>query len=452
MQSVQQAMVLQAMLLRHSLFLGSAALIVAGSGVDDKQRLVRKESEQLAVGLSAGGQLVDARRHVHTESAAVDDKPKHKDATVQRVKGAAKLTAVNEAEANDAAANDAQVEGDAKAESGHDLCGLSYLYGTEDTNNCSAGHNGGVSVNSITMCRDAAQKLGFPAGKPAEGFNFSVTDHFFEVYPRNCFKNDAEDVLWFNPYGTWPELPKGLPICHRPKFKLGTPSTDAGDCTGDYEKITDVEECRTYAGCTSHCIMDQFRIGITIKDEKGWYLGDVGESCSDTCSGMPGLLCDTVSVAKMTEITAQDKFTADVLNGATCSTYGASAATNGDFPSVDVAGLCTSYDSANTTGVAPTCDAPPGAAGTKRFCYCQYDEQYQIPEGTGPEYYDKRPAGCFVHATDNCTYFNVPRTAAPAGTIEGSPICAIKTHGQSAPSATATAAPSEAAATAAPAS
>jgi len=419
-------MVLQAMLLRHSLFLGSAALIVAGSGIDEKQRLVRKESEQLAIGLSAGGQLVDARRHVQGESLELSDDDKPKRATVDRVKGAA---------------ND-----DAKAESGHDMCGNSYLYGKLDTNNCSA-NGGGSVVNSKAMCRDAAQKLNFTTGRTGtDGTNYAflLTDDFFEVYPRNCFKEEEYDALWFNPYGTWPELPKGLPVCKRPKYKIGTEGTNDGECTGDYEKITSVTDCRTFSECTSHCTTDHFRVGIQRQHEKGWYLGDVGESCSDTCSGMPGLLCDSVSVAKMTDIDAQDKLTADVLNDATCSTYGSSALRDGDFPSVDTDGKCFTYDSTNTTGFAPTCGAAPQEAGTKRFCYCQYDEQYQIPEGTGPEYYDRRPAGCFVNVADNCTYFNVPKATAPTGTIEGSPICAIKTHGQPAPAETATATATEA--------
>jgi len=258
--------------------------------------------------------------------------------------------------------------------------------------------------------------------------NFVIGLDFYEVYPKGCFKSFGDNPLWFNPFGDIPRKPYlGTPICHRHKYQHGTTGTNAGGCDEDYQKILTQEECRSFAACSSHCTSTQFTVGEEVEHNAGWYVGEEDEDCSSTCVARTGLVCNAASLEKMKEIGSQAAMTA-ILGKETCS--GGYADTDGaeaPFKIIDAKTNQCNFVRANSE---PSCMAmtPTGGKHYKRFCYCSFANDAR-PADTGPDFYDKRPQGCFIHPTDKCVYYNVPRNTTPSGTIEGTPVCQAK-HGQ----------------------
>lgn len=197
-----------------------------------------------------------------------------------------------------------------------DYCDEDYILGTRGTDDCPQSR----PVERETMCVDAAIRMGVSRGNEPR-YPFEVGRPYFEVYPRGCFKKNGDTPLWYNPFGALSNNTlEGTPVCHRPKYKLGSNDTNDGGCTGNYTKVLNETACRTFAECKGHCSPYEFRVGIA--------------------ATVPGT-----------------------------------------------------------------------------------DER---PADSGAEFYDKRPKGCFRHHGDGCIYFNVPRDAEPAGTIQGAPVCMIK--------------------------
>lgn len=146
-----------------------------------------------------------------------------------------------------------------------DFCDEAFVYGSYGTSDC--GTDAAVSpIEREELCSDAADVMHLSRGKPAEGMPFEVNLNYYDVYPRGCFKKDGEDTLWFNPFGALPANPAGdsKPVCHRPKYVLGTNDTNDGGFSADddYGRLLDEDECRTFAECLGHCSPEEFRVGV----------------------------------------------------------------------------------------------------------------------------------------------------------------------------------------------
>mmetsp|Transcript_99996 Transcript_99996/g.173506 ORF Transcript_99996/g.173506 Transcript_99996/m.173506 type:complete len:436 (-) Transcript_99996:55-1362(-) len=203
----------------------------------------------------------------------------------------------------------------------HDYCLEDFPLGIPDTNACvSAMYH--TLILDRSMCEEAARQANATEGIPGHipDSPFVINNDYADYYPQGCFKIHGSGAYFYNPAGTFPKWPMGIPVCYRIKFANGTADTDGG-CPGGFQRIMDEDACRSAAKCQGFCINDDdFQFGV-----------NVTEPATDT----------------------------------------------------------------------------------------------RMPDAWR---YDWRPAGCFIHPTDNCTYFNVPRNESPAGPISGIPMCNTSEH------------------------
>lgn len=239
-----------------AVFLGSLVLSLLGAAADDhgsphrqiRQEVRRHPSQLHAAQLGSKGELLEVGNHAH----GVEQERRNPAASAaeQKLKVGEK-----------------------------DFCDENYIIGNRGTGNCTDS----LPVHRESMCMVAATAMGVEQGRPPTN-PFEIDRAYWEVYPKGCFKKDGDTPLWYNPYGAYPDQPlQGSPICHRPKYKLGTKDTNDGGCTGDYSKILDENTCRTFAECKGHCAPEEFRVGIaaTVPGNDASRPGDAGEAFYD---------------------------------------------------------------------------------------------------------------------------------------------------------------------------
>jgi len=165
-----------------------------------------------------------------------------------------------------------------------DFCNEDFVQGVVDSSNCSSAADEAVPENALGMpkkgyardpskhhqiyreslCETAAKAHGMAVGRPEAGAPFVVDAANYDRYPRGCFKETGKDAYFFNPIGDWPLRPVGTPICHRPNYTLSpTPDSNTG-CPDGYENVLIEDDCRSYSDCTSHCEIEEFRVGIDL--------------------------------------------------------------------------------------------------------------------------------------------------------------------------------------------
>jgi len=235
------------MALRCLLLAGTALIAIAAA--TETAKLIRKEEKRPSrqAFIEAGGVLVKTSKHVH------DEHPQKSESTPP--------SAVNNL-----------LRGQEKetylAGSGEqDLCDENYLYGAAGQNLCGDANE----TLREEMCTYAAQVLfGANARGNPPNYPFSIGTTWQDYRPRGCFRMDGEDRLFYNPFGAWPSNVSSTsrPVCHRPKYRLGTHDTNDGGtfCAAaddyDYTRLVDETACRTFAECTGHCAPEEFRVGI----------------------------------------------------------------------------------------------------------------------------------------------------------------------------------------------
>lgn len=233
------------------LLLSSALLVSASANavLDEKRTLIRHEQKRLKQDdahealVSPAGVLVEASKHEHSLDAS------------SSLPGPVKSMLKSQNEDKE-----------------KDLCDEAYLYGLAGSNDCGTT----APIEREELCTDAATVLGLTRGKPKEGKPFEVDSRYYDVYPRGCFKKDTDDTLWFNPFGAMPANPgsDSKPVCHRPRYFLGTNDTNDEGCTeaDAYHRILNEDDCRTFAECKGHCAPPEFRVGVEAskpsKDER----------------------------------------------------------------------------------------------------------------------------------------------------------------------------------------
>jgi len=221
------------MAMRFSFILGCALLTRVAAEFEKPQaaRLIRQEEKskhQHVVG--ASGALKETRRH------AGDDK----------YNLAPKLAS--------------------QREKVNDECAEEFEYGNKDTKECCPGAE---HIDERSMCVNAAEALYMPTGRESHQFDVNQDD-----YPEGCFKKEGEDVMWYNEYGGQIVNPLNaqslhpftlalaVPLCHRPRYKMGTNDTNDGGCTGVWSRVMTEDQCRTFQTCSSHTRIEEWRLGV----------------------------------------------------------------------------------------------------------------------------------------------------------------------------------------------
>lgn len=160
-----------------------------------------------------------------------------------------------------------------------DFSGRAFRFGQSGTNICQSDGNtagaGGYDcrVGRKILCEYAGQKMGFTIGdnttgpwgaSPAGGSPFELVlddnDRPSLNYPQGCFNVESQSSVFWNPGGIAPtqQTSTSRPICHRPKYFMGTANTSNGDCDGtaatgdsgaasDYVQVLNSTECETAA-------------------------------------------------------------------------------------------------------------------------------------------------------------------------------------------------------------
>merc|ERR1719491_93973 len=128
-------------------------------------------------------------------------------------------------------------------------CDEFFKKGKDDSNDCPLGF---IPITRQEDCRVAANVIQSPTATDTDAFAWLIDDSFVnpDPYPKNCFlAHDGK--VHFNPTESnrtsgW----TGAPICERMIYQNGTTGVDSPDgCTGDYEPITNWEECHWAHDC-----------------------------------------------------------------------------------------------------------------------------------------------------------------------------------------------------------
>jgi len=128
-------------------------------------------------------------------------------------------------------------------------CDEFFKKGTDDSNDCPLHF---VAITRQEDCRFAAKVIESPTATDNDTIAWLIDDSWVnpDPYPKNCFLA-SDGKVHFNPTNTnrtsgW----KGTPLCQRLIYQNGTTGADSPDgCTGDYEPITNWEECHWAHDC-----------------------------------------------------------------------------------------------------------------------------------------------------------------------------------------------------------
>jgi hypothetical protein len=165
-------------------------------------------------------------------------------------------------------------------------CWYSYILGEPDKNECKDKQLHELILNE-EHCEFAALQAGACKGpcNSATGHDFNVgldekgdersnatgADGIYASHPLGCFRSRANpNEFYFNPStSAWPDRPDrggGTPVCQRRRFHNGTTNADGG-CPGKYEKVLDIDSCRTAADCQGYGAEDDFLVGVVTPQE-----------------------------------------------------------------------------------------------------------------------------------------------------------------------------------------
>jgi len=199
--------------------------LVAGACADSQ--IIRRQMEDMAVGLSSAGELRAAKVSPHSLL---------------------------------------RTEPELKAD---DLCDDDYPLGLADSNGCVDPDNHTL-IDEDALCRSAAADV----RATIDHNTFLVPTKYQEHRPKGCFiaachTNGDEDAgehhnttaslaqapgkcVFYNPIGDNATNPVGTPLCTRKKYLLGKVNTNgiATDCPTGYHMIVEKDQCITASGCT----------------------------------------------------------------------------------------------------------------------------------------------------------------------------------------------------------
>jgi len=138
------------------------------------------------------------------------------------------------------------------SEQADSFCNYDYPQGADNSNECPAGSD---AIDIESHCKHAARILEMVVADGTKDTDqaFEVSEAFVNPSssPKNCFIQDGK--VRFNPTDSTaaPSSYLGKPLCHKKVYIDGTEgeNSDAG-CTGDYEPITNSEECLWAHDCS----------------------------------------------------------------------------------------------------------------------------------------------------------------------------------------------------------
>lgn len=131
-----------------------------------------------------------------------------------------------------------------------DTCDDVFMEGTEGEESCKDPANQRrIDASMKELCVVAA---GDNAGDV-----FEISYVYYHVHPAGCFIENGK--YFFNPtYQAPNQTTVGIPVCVTTRFTNGSPNSNS--CPGDYEFITNEDECRFAARCLSRCEEGQFNV------------------------------------------------------------------------------------------------------------------------------------------------------------------------------------------------
>lgn len=264
----------------------ASAVHAAGGLVSDRTRLVRSEyrtfdnqdsSLQVHLTVAGAGEIVtghpteagDSRAltHDHTSTNPKKGFKKGKAKAKELPLGRLLHDKIQKVEAQLVRSKRAMAQSHtrecAKSETGcNDFCLDDYPLGVPDTNRCIDSDYHSAVLDSA-MCEEAARQANASKGWGPSA-PFMLTSEYFDFYPQGCFKLHGHGAYFFNPVGTYPRWPMGIPICYRVKYANGT--TDANDgCPSGFQKIETEERCLEAAYCQGFCTQkDDFQRGTSV--------------------------------------------------------------------------------------------------------------------------------------------------------------------------------------------